>query len=60
MTAQAIELSGSDTGLRRTDAVTLLTFYTFLLLVIPSPLTFSPLGGAGGPDTIFADLLLVM
>jgi len=60
VTAQAIELSGSDTGLRRTDAVTLLTFYTFLLMVIPSPLTFGPLGGAGGPDTIFGDLLLVL
>jgi len=60
VTAQAIELPGSDTGLRRTDAVTLLTFYTFLLMVIPSPLTFGPLGGAGGPDTIFGDLLLVL
>jgi polysaccharide biosynthesis protein PslJ len=59
-TVQAAELSGYETGVRRTDAVSLLTFYVFLLMAIPSPLTFSPLGGAGGPDTIFGCVLLVM
>ena len=44
---------------RSTDAVTLLTVYLFLLMAIPSPLTFSPLGGAGGPDTIFGVVLFV-
>ena len=58
MTAQVIDLPAERTGRRGTDAVTLLTFYVFLLMVIPSPLVFSPLGGAGGPDTIFAVLLL--
>jgi polysaccharide biosynthesis protein PslJ len=43
---------------RRTDGVTLLTWYLFLLLAIPAPLVFAPLGGAGGPATIFAFLLL--
>ncbi len=42
-----------------TDAVTLLSIYAFLLMIIPSPLAFSPLGGAGGPATIFAALLLI-
>lgn len=58
MTAQVVDLPAERTGRRGTDAVTLLSFYVFLLMVIPSPLTFSPLGGAGGPDTIFAVLLL--
>jgi len=42
---------------RRVDAVTLLTWYTFLLMAIPGPLVFAPLGGAGSPATIFAVLL---
>jgi O-antigen ligase len=59
VTAQVADLTGGETRVRSTDAVTLLTIYTFLLMVIPSPLVFSPLGGSGGPDTIFAALLLV-
>lgn len=58
MTARAIELPVEGRRRRRTDAVGLLTVYLFLLMVIPSPLTFAPLGGAGGPATIFAVLLL--
>jgi polysaccharide biosynthesis protein PslJ len=54
-----MDLPAERTRRRSTDAVTLLSFYTFLLLVIPSPLVFSPLGGAGGPATIFGVLLLV-
>jgi len=42
---------------RRVDAMTLLTWYTFLLMIIPAPLQFAPLGGAGSPATIFAALL---
>jgi hypothetical protein len=53
-----IDLPGERTRRRGTDAVTLLTFYVFLLMAIPSPLVLAPLGGAGGPDTIFGVLLL--
>ncbi len=38
--------------------MTLLSFYTFLLVIIPSPLVFAPLGAAGSPATIFAAVLL--
>jgi polysaccharide biosynthesis protein PslJ len=58
--AQVVDLPGVQPRLRSTDAVTLLTNYTFLLMVIPSPLVFSPLGGSGGPDTIFGALLLIV
>jgi hypothetical protein len=58
VTAQVSHLPAGETRLRRTDAVTLLTIYVFLLMIIPSPLVFAPLGGAGGPDTIFGVLLL--
>lgn len=58
--AQLIRHPAEITEGRHTDAVSLLTFYTFLLMVIPSPLVFSPLGGAGGPDTIFGCVLLVL
>jgi polysaccharide biosynthesis protein PslJ len=39
------------------DAVTLLSFYVFLLMLIPSPLTVSTLGSAGSPATILAVIL---
>lgn len=42
----------------RTDAVTILTVYLFLLLFIPYDIEFSPLGGAGAPSTMFAALLM--
>jgi polysaccharide biosynthesis protein PslJ len=58
VTARVIDLPADRTRHHGTDAVTLLTIYVFLLMVIPSPLTFSPLGGAGGPDTIFGVVLL--
>jgi O-antigen ligase len=44
---------------RRTDAVTLLSVYALILMLIPSPLVLGPLGAAGGPATIFAVVLLV-
>lgn len=36
------------------NAVSLLTFYALLLLLIPSTLIFAPLGGAGTPATVAA------
>jgi O-antigen ligase len=42
----------------RTKAVTLLTFYLFLLMAIPSSLVVGPLGGAGAPADLFAAILL--
>jgi polysaccharide biosynthesis protein PslJ len=40
------------------DAVALLSCYVFLLMLIPSPLVFEPLGSAGSPATMFAAVLL--
>ena len=37
---------------RKKDVVSLLTFYLFFVIAIPSRLVFSPLGGAGSPSTI--------
>lgn len=45
--------------LRRVDAGTLLTVYLVLLMAIPALLVFSPLGGAGGPSTVYAAILFV-
>lgn len=60
MTAQVMDLQAEETSRKRsTDAVTLLSVYLFLLMVIPSPLVFAPLGGAGGLDTIFGVVLFV-
>jgi O-antigen ligase len=42
----------------RTNAVTLLTCYLFLLMAIPSSLVVGPLGGAGAPAGLFAAVLL--
>ncbi|HEY2401282.1 MAG TPA: O-antigen ligase family protein [Steroidobacteraceae bacterium] len=42
------------------DAVTILTFYLLLLLFIPYYIQFSPLGGSGGPATMFAATLLIL
>ncbi len=58
VTAQVTDLPAVESRSRGTDAVTLLSVYVFLLMIIPSPLVFAPLGGAGGPDTIFGVLLL--
>jgi polysaccharide biosynthesis protein PslJ len=46
--------------IRQADAIGLLTFFTFLLLIIPAPLEFAPLGGAGSPATIFGVVLLIL
>ena len=37
----------------RPDAVALLSFWAFLLLVIPSRLVFGPAGAVGHPSTLF-------
>src|SRR5262249_50929484 len=57
-TARFIDGPADETRQRKADAVTLLTVYLFLLFAIPAPLVLAPLGGAGGPATIFAALLL--
>jgi polysaccharide biosynthesis protein PslJ len=44
---------------RRVDSVTLLTFYLFFLMAIPSALVFAPLGGAGSLSTIFGAVLFI-
>lgn len=44
----------------RVDAVTLLSVYLFLLMLIPSNLTFNVLGGSGSPATVFAVLLFLI
>jgi polysaccharide biosynthesis protein PslJ len=43
---------------RRIDAVAVLTLYLFMLLFIPYYVIFSPLGGSGGPSTMFAGLVM--
>ena len=50
--------SASLKSRRRLDVISLLTLYLFLLLAIPSNLVFAPLGGAGGPATLLALVLL--
>ncbi len=62
MTAQSqlLQLPAERELTRGTDAVTLLSIYTFLVMIIPSPLAFAPLGGAGGPATVFGALLLII
>jgi len=42
---------------RRTDAVTLLSCYVFLLVIIPSSLVVGSFGAAGAPAALFADVL---
>jgi O-antigen ligase/polysaccharide polymerase Wzy-like membrane protein len=42
----------------RVDAVTALTWYLFLLMIIPSPLIVGPLGAAGRPAMLLAAALL--
>jgi polysaccharide biosynthesis protein PslJ len=49
----------ADTKSGKFDAVSLLTFYLLLLLFIPYYIVFGPLGGAGGPSTMYAALLMV-
>jgi O-antigen ligase len=57
-TSPAETLSRRQPKVRRIDAVGLLTIYIFLLVAIPSSEVFAPLGGSGGPATVFAALLL--
>lgn len=45
---------------RRLDAVSLLSFYTLLLIGIPAGIIFAPLGGAGGLSSMFAVILLLV
>jgi polysaccharide biosynthesis protein PslJ len=45
---------------RKFDAVSLLTVYLVLLMLIPYSVVFSPLGGAGGLSTMYAAILLFL
>jgi O-antigen ligase len=45
-------------SVRRIDAVAVLTLYLLMLLFIPYYVIFSPLGGSGGPSTMFAGLVM--
>ena len=51
--------SASRPRARRIDSVTVLSFYTLLLMGIPAALVVAPLGAVGGPATIFAALVLI-
>jgi O-antigen ligase len=54
-----ISLPADRTGsVRRIDAVAVLTLYLLMLLFIPYYIQFSPLGGSGGPSTMFAAILM--
>ena len=44
----------------RIDAVAVLTPYLLLLLFIPYYVVFAPLGGSGGPSTMYAAILMVL
>jgi polysaccharide biosynthesis protein PslJ len=60
MSQVATHASGVDQGRRRLgDPVDVLTVYLGLLFLIPAPLVFEPLGGAGQPSTLFGVGLLV-
>ena len=53
MTATAVRPTRVPVGQEsKKDTVSLLTFYVFLLMAIPSALVFPPFGGAGSPSTI--------
>jgi polysaccharide biosynthesis protein PslJ len=57
-TAPPIEVApASVTISHRSDAVTLLSWYVFLLMIVPAWLVFGPLGAAGGLSTIVAAIL---
>ena len=45
---------------RRIDAVTVLSFYLLLLMVLPADLVFAPVGAAGGPATLFGLLVFLL
>lgn len=49
----------SEAKNRRVDAGTLLSWYVFLLMIVPAWLVFEPLGAAGGLSTMFAAVLFV-
>lgn len=45
---------------RKFDAVSLLTIYIVLLMLIPYSVVFPPLGGAGGLSTMYAAILMFL
>jgi hypothetical protein len=57
-TAQRTDLApAGESRFRGIDAVTLLSCYVFLLMLIPSPLVVNTLGSVGSPATMLATLL---
>ncbi len=52
-------LKGGTHGRRGMDAVSVLTLYLVLLLAVPAPLVFAPLGGAGSPSAMLAVVCLL-
>ena len=60
LAAPDIDLSAERNSLvHRIDATALLSFYLFLLICIPYDIVFAPLGGSGGPATLFAAVLML-
>jgi hypothetical protein len=60
MALAAVEMpEHAKSKLRQPDAVALLTLYLLVLVLIPEPLVFGPLGGAGSPASILAAILFI-
>ena len=55
-----LDFIAAEPRARRIDAVAVLSFYLFLLMVLPADLVFPPVGAAGGPATLFALLVLII
>jgi O-antigen ligase len=55
-----LEAEAQRLSQRKFDAVSLLSLYVLLLMAVPAGQVFAPLGGAGGPATIYSALLLVV
>ena len=57
---ESLELGIAEGRSQGVTAVTVLTFYLLLLMVIPADLVFKPLGAAGSPATMFALLVFIV
>ena len=55
-----LDLIAAEPRAKRIDAVAVLSFYLFLLMVLPADLVFPPVGAAGGPATLFALLVFLI
>src|ERR1700691_2878825 len=54
-----LDVTAARPRVSRIDAVTVLSIYLFLLMVLPADLVFPPVGAAGGPATLFALLVFI-